>query len=146
MKVNIDINLVSSESDALTDLKIDKNYQSKLSSYNKALSSLFKNQENVIGVVAVAGDQVIGGDLFAQPEIFKKHYANLLQSYAAEAMMSKELTFTEADVHRFWENLIRQIRVKNGFMVAAGESGNRNHPIHYSILASHKEGVVSLQR
>ncbi|MCB9275852.1 MAG: hypothetical protein H6564_17530 [Lewinellaceae bacterium] len=46
----------------------------------------FADAENVVGVVAVSGHDVIGADIFAHPGLFKKLYPSLLHSYITDAI------------------------------------------------------------
>ena len=45
----------------------------------------FQDIPNMVGMVVVCGDQVLGADIFGHPDLFKRQYAALLHGYAAEA-------------------------------------------------------------
>jgi hypothetical protein len=44
------------------------------------------SEENVVGVIAVSGDQVMGADVFAHPALFQKQFESLLHSYVTDAI------------------------------------------------------------
>ena len=43
------------------------------------------NQPNMVGMVVVCGDQVLGVDVFGHPDLFRRQYDALLHGYVAEA-------------------------------------------------------------
>jgi hypothetical protein len=62
-------------------------YNKRLDRYLKFFSSKF-NQPDVIGVIIVSGDKVLGCDLFATHDLFALQYESLLHSYITEAILS----------------------------------------------------------
>ncbi len=72
-------NKVSSSTGAYTALEESKEYNSKMQKYLKAFESAWNNDPEVVGMVAVSGNKVIGCDLFATHDIFENAYNNLLQ-------------------------------------------------------------------
>jgi hypothetical protein len=63
---------------------------------------------NVVGVVAVSGDQVLGVDVFGHNDLFGREYAALLHGFAAEAAASgAQPTMSEQAVRRAFEKVAR---------------------------------------
>lgn len=56
--------------------------------YLAAFKASFDSSANVIGVVAMSGNKVIGSDIFYSNELFRKQYQNLLYSYITDAISS----------------------------------------------------------
>jgi len=81
-------NNAKSSSGTLTELRNSSSYSDELKKYLAHYSSLLAPEPDVIGVIAVTGDVILGCDMFATHDIFKKHYPNLLNSYASEAITS----------------------------------------------------------
>ncbi len=79
-------NLIASQTDAYTDLAQSEGFMKQITAYNEHLADAFTDTPNVIGVIAVSGDQVIGCDMFATPQLFAQQYPNLLYAYATEAI------------------------------------------------------------
>jgi hypothetical protein len=79
-------NKAETSTGTLTALQGSSTFSSDLKKYVDHFGSLFANQNDVIGVVVVAGDKILGCDMFATHELFQKQYASLLNSYATEAI------------------------------------------------------------
>ena len=63
-------------------------FTTDLNAYIAFYMAGFKGLNNCVGFVAISGDKVIGCDIFANTEMFKKQLKNLLQSYCTEAITS----------------------------------------------------------
>jgi len=63
-------------------------FTTDLNAYITFYMAGFKGLNNCVGFVAISGDKVIGCDIFANTEMFKKQLKNLLQSYCTEAITS----------------------------------------------------------
>jgi len=85
VEVHLDMTVTDSETGTLEDIKLNQAHVDKLEKYTQALNNVFDGNRDIIGVIAVAGDKIIGCDLFATPALFNKHFPNLLHAYAAEA-------------------------------------------------------------
>ena len=73
---------------AYTALKDNKAYNTTKSQYLNHFEDVWKDDKNVIGVVAVSGNKVIGCDIFATHQLFNNAYNNLLHAYISEALTS----------------------------------------------------------
>jgi hypothetical protein len=81
-------NKTTTNTKTYTALDSSRDYKRKLEEYLNWFSGKFGGQRDVIGVVVVTGDKVLGCDMFATNELFSQHYANLLHSYATEAVVN----------------------------------------------------------
>jgi hypothetical protein len=91
----------------LTALKQSDDLNSELKKYSDHFAALLINEPDVIGVVAVSGDSVLGCDMFANHEIFKQHYTGLVNSYSTEAITNgKNVTVPEAEVAKYLNEII----------------------------------------
>jgi hypothetical protein len=70
----------------LAGLKASDDFNRDLQKYVAHFEKVLVNENDVIGVVAVSGDEILGCDLFATHELFTQHYRNLVHSYATEAI------------------------------------------------------------
>jgi hypothetical protein len=78
-----------------------------LERYTAHFKNVFTHQPDVIGVVVVAGDKILGCDMFANHDIFMKQYPNLLSSYATEAITSgKAVSVSYDKVANYLDNII----------------------------------------
>lgn len=100
-------NKAETSTGTLTALQTSSTFSSDLEKYVGHFGTLFANQSDVIGVVAVAGDKILGCDMFATNDLFQKQYANLLNSYATEAITSgKKVSVPYQEVSEYLQGLI----------------------------------------
>ncbi len=85
-------NAVEAESNTIASLESSEAFTRKRNDYLTHLRNGFAMDENVVGVIARQGDQVIGIDLFGQPAIFQSQYEALLHSYITEVLSANEET------------------------------------------------------
>jgi hypothetical protein len=81
-------NQAATETGTLAALKDSDSFTKEMRLYSDFFNKTIVSENDVIGVVAVSGDAILGCDMFATHEMFKEHYQNLIQSYATEAITS----------------------------------------------------------
>jgi hypothetical protein len=79
-------NQANTSTGTLTALKNSGSYSADLKKYIDHFQPLLAQDANVIGVVAVSGNTILGCDMFASHDIFVTYLPNLLNSYATEAI------------------------------------------------------------
>jgi hypothetical protein len=79
-------NNAKSSTGTLAALKQSEDFNRDLKKYTDYFGKLLLEENDVIGVVAVSGDSILGCDMFATHALFKEHYMNLINSYATEAI------------------------------------------------------------
>jgi hypothetical protein len=101
-------NNAGSSTGTLTALKESESYNSELKKYLIHFKDLLGGEEDVIGMVAVSGDKILGCDMFATHGLFKSHYANLLNSYATEAISTgKTITIQYDKVKEYLQAILK---------------------------------------
>jgi hypothetical protein len=101
-------NNTSSRTKTYTAIVKSDNYNQQLKAYTDFFKNKFANEKNVIGVVVVSGDKVLGCDMFATPDLFNKNFENLLSSYVTEAIISGAPVTTSAEtVKAYMDKLLR---------------------------------------
>jgi ARG and Rhodanese-Phosphatase-superfamily-associated Protein domain len=80
-------NKTQTSTNAYTAITISDSFTSKLNGYLKFFENKLTNP-NIIGVIVVTGNRVMGCDLFATNAIFRSQYPSLLHSYATEAILN----------------------------------------------------------
>lgn len=83
---NVSDNKAATSTGTLAALEESGELQSQLKKYNDYFNKVVANDPDVIGVVAVSGDKILGCDMFANHNLFQKHYSNLINAYATEAI------------------------------------------------------------
>lgn len=81
-------NKAESSTGAYTNLINSENYQKELKEYLQFFNKALENTNSCIGFVGVSGDKIIGCDIFATSELFKKQSEGILKGYITEAITS----------------------------------------------------------
>ncbi|MFM9948733.1 MAG: ARPP-1 family domain-containing protein [Saprospiraceae bacterium] len=74
---------------AYTGLEGSEAFVEARGQYLRYFEGKFGQVENMVGVLAVNGDQIIGADVFAHPDLFQKQFPALLHSYVTDAVTHK---------------------------------------------------------
>jgi hypothetical protein len=100
-------NNANTSSGTLAALKDSDNLTKALAEYKSHFKNLLVNEYDVIGVIAVSGDVILGCDMFATHALFAKHYENLISSYSTEAITSgKPVTISREKVRQYLFSII----------------------------------------
>jgi predicted MPP superfamily phosphohydrolase len=90
-----------------TAITTSDKFNSQLNHYLKFYADKLTNP-NIIGVIIVTGNKVLGCDLFATNAIFKGQYQSLLHSYATEAILDgAPVTISDKAVKAYADNLFK---------------------------------------
>jgi hypothetical protein len=68
-----------------TALETANDAKTKRDAYLRYFDGKLSNQPNMVGMVVVCGDRVLGVDIFGHPDLFRRQYNALLHGYVAEA-------------------------------------------------------------
>src|SRR3989338_1122490 len=100
-------NGASSETHTYTNLENSEEYQKSVQEYMEMFKDAFKDDDRVIGVIAVTGDQVMGLDIFATHDLFITSFPNLLHSYAGNAITNgAPVTIGNQEVYYYLDQLL----------------------------------------
>jgi hypothetical protein len=100
-------NSTGSSTKTYTAISQSTDFNNKLKAYTDFFKEKFTNEKDVIGVVVVSGNKVLGCDMFATPDLFKKNFGNLLASYATEAIISGSAVTANAEtVKKYMDKLL----------------------------------------
>lgn len=95
-----------SASGSYAHLMQDKEFQAERQRYRERLLGLPGAVGNVVGVVAVSGNKVVGCDIFATDVLFAQAYPQLVDAYISEALNNgAAVTMTTADVQAYFTEL-----------------------------------------
>jgi hypothetical protein len=91
-----------------TAITTSDNFNKKLDAYIKFFHSKLVSDPNIIGVVVVTGNMVLGCDLFATNSIWKGQMQSLLHSYATEAILNgKPVTIAAQTLKNYTDKLLK---------------------------------------
>lgn len=98
-------------------------FNKKLDQYISFFKNKFNKDSNVVGVVVVTGDKVIGCDLFATHDLFIKQFESLLHSYATEAIVKgKPVNITTKTVSSYTDKLLANEKVQEATLKEKGNA------------------------
>lgn len=100
-------NSTGSRTKTYTAINNSTDFTNKLKAYTDFFKEKFTNEKEVIGVIVVSGNKVLGCDMFATADLFKKNFENLLASYATEAIISGSAVTANAEtVKKYMDKLL----------------------------------------
>jgi len=122
-------NKVNTSTSAYTALKTSTDYVKIENEYLSALQSKLAAEKDIIGVIVASGDKVIGCEIFATEQLFRKSADNLLRSYIHEAVTNgKPVTISANAVKTYMDDLLvdqpsqeRKINSKGKMFVSEGK-------------------------
>lgn len=78
-------NDAESGTSAYTALETANEAKAKRDAYLRYFDGKMSGQSDIVGIVVVCGDRVLGVDIFGHPDLFRRQYSSLLHGYVAEA-------------------------------------------------------------
>jgi hypothetical protein len=100
-------NKATTATGTLTALNNSGDFSKQLKQYTDFFNTLVLQEGDVIGIIAVSGDKVLGCDMFASHTLLSEHYSNLVNAYATEAITSgKQVTITRDKVDQYLQSII----------------------------------------
>jgi hypothetical protein len=91
-----------------TALTNSTDFNNKLAGYINFFKNKFAADSNIIGVIVVTGNRVLGCDMFATPALFKSQYQSLLHSYTTEAILNGQpVTANTSGVKIYMDKLLK---------------------------------------
>ena len=102
-----DANKANTSTGTLTALKESGDFSKELKKYTDYFGKLILPEQDIIGVIAVSGNSILGCDMFATHDLLAKHYENLINSYATEAITTgKAVTLSHDKVNQYLQTII----------------------------------------
>ncbi len=117
------VNNTQTETKTYTAMTNSAGFSKKLEKYLAFFRNKFTIDKEVIGVVVVSGNKVIGCDMFATHDLFLLQFESLLYSYATEAIVNgKPVTISTAAVKSYTDKLMADEKVQETTIKAKGSS------------------------
>jgi hypothetical protein len=116
-------NIVGSQTETSTYTATTNNgqYNQQLAAYKAALYTALNKQQNLVGLLAVSGNKIIGVDIFASEQMFQKNLENLLTSYTSEAITTgSKPILSDNEVKNYLDALLTSETAQNTFLTENG--------------------------
>lgn len=78
-------NGATSKTSTYAALETANDQKNRRDAYLRFFEGKLDKESQVVGMVAVCGDQILGVDIFGHPDLFQREYASLLHGYVTEA-------------------------------------------------------------
>ena len=105
-----------------TAITSSADYNKKLENYIRFFKDKFMSDSNIIGVIVVSGDKVLGCDMFATHQLLSQQFESLLHSYITEALLKgKPVTATAKTVKDYMNKLLTDEKTQE---MTVKEKGN----------------------
>ncbi len=106
-------NKTTTSTKTYTALTNSAEFNKKLEKYLQFFRNKFSADENMMGVVVVTGNKVLGCDMFATHDLFSKQFESLLHSYATEAIVNgKPVIASTATVKAYMDKLLNNEQIQ----------------------------------
>ena len=127
-------NMVSSSTGAYTAQKNSKQFSKQLNEYTTHFTKAFQQHKNIIGVLVVTGDRIVGCDMFASPQIFESQFESLITAYASEAITDgAAIKVSEQKTQSYMDNLLKNEALQKKFIKEKGKMfENQNRKLRIS--------------
>lgn len=94
-------------------LEDSKEFTKERNQYLAFFEDKMERTDNVIGMVVVSGNEVLGTDMFNHPNLFKKQYKVLLHSYVTDAITNgSEVKVSDAKMNSYAKKIQRDYKRK----------------------------------
>ncbi|HWI94215.1 MAG TPA: DUF6569 family protein [Flavisolibacter sp.] len=109
-----------------TAISSSESFNKKLDAYVRFFNNKFADQ-NIVGVIVVTGNKVLGCDLFATNSIFQGQLQSLLHSYATEAILNgSPVTISSQMVRNYMDRLLKDEATQKETLKQKGNSFTNN--------------------
>jgi hypothetical protein len=114
-------NKTNTSTKTYTALTASGDYNKKLNAYLNFFRNKFITDKNVIGVIVVTGNRVLGCDMFATHALFESQYESLLHSYVTEAVIDgKAVNISPAVVKNYMDQLLSSEKIQEQTIKSKG--------------------------
>lgn len=107
----------TSNTDAYAALDNNDDFLNKRLGYQRFFGDKLNDNTNIIGFVAVSGDQIIGADIIGHPDLLNRQFNALLNSYATDAILGNNTNkISDKKLQSYLDNLLSKLEsTDNGY-------------------------------
>ena len=106
-------NNATSSTDTYTALEKSEDFTVERNKYLSYFEDKMETTENIIGMVVVSGNEILGTDIFNHPNLFKKQYKVLLHSYVTDAITNgKDVSVSTSKMNNYSKKIQRDYKRK----------------------------------
>jgi len=125
-------NKADTSTGSFNSLYNNEKFMGEMKEYKDYFISALGDMNGCIGFVGISGDRVVGCDIFATTELFKKEFVNLLSAYITEAITeNKTPTLSDSKVNEYLQSFLIESTEQDKLINEKGKSfeyeGKRLH-------------------
>ncbi len=125
---------VASRTDAYTAHANNRRFRQREQAYISFFNNLFNDQNDVIGVIAVTGNQIEGADLFISNRLFKQEYRKLIYAYLDDAITYGAPVNVQKSTIDNYVNQLLNPQLQQNFVQEKGQAFRRgDQVIHIAV-------------
>ncbi len=119
------------ETSTYNGLEASGDFQKKSQPYLDFYKDKFKNNTDIVGIIAMSGDTLIGADVFYNPFMFDKQINGLLHSYVTDVVTKPVSTVASLQgAKKCFEGI--KAEYTNAAKPTEGKMADKNRVLHYS--------------
>lgn len=125
---------VYSDTEAYTAHSADRRFRQQEQDYINFFANVFDGQDDIIGVIAVTGNQIEGADVFISNRLFQQEYQKLIYAYLDDAITyGAPVRVEKATIDNYIDQLLNAQRQQR-FVDEKGQAFRRgNQVIHIAV-------------
>lgn len=124
-------NSAVTETSTYNGLEASGDFQKKSQPYLDFFKDKFKNNTDIVGIIAMSGDTLIGADVFYNPFMFDKQINGLLHAYVTDVVTKPVSTTASLPGAKKCFSSI-EAEFKNASKPTEGKMADKNRVLHYS--------------
>lgn len=119
---------ISSNTQAYTSHSKNRQYATLEAEYLQVFKfNSFSDSQNIVGLIGISGNVVIGCDIVASAELFQREYEGLIFSYVDEAITyGLPVNIAGSSIKQYADNLLSNERMQQAFIRQYGKAFMHN--------------------
>ena len=104
----------TSSTDAYAALDKNDAFLNKRLDYQRFFEDKLNDNTNIVGFIAISGNQIIGADVLGHPSLLKRQFNALINSYATDAILLNNTSdLADKKLQSYVDNLFSKLESKN---------------------------------
>lgn len=105
---------VEGSTQAYADLETSDDFVNARVGYERFFGDKLTKNDDIIGFIAVSGNQILGADIFGHPDLLNRQFPALLSSYTTDALLDgNDKEISDRQLEAFKERLLANLAKSN---------------------------------
>jgi hypothetical protein len=117
------LNSTQTSTGTYTAMTSSTTYNNDVQKYMTSFLAEIEAQKNIVGVLAVTGDKIIGCEIYSSPALFKSNAKNILNSFISEAIINgSTVNIDDEKVNKYLTELLESEEKQDAILQNNGKS------------------------